>query len=93
MNLKMFKLTTGDVILGEISDNELTDVITINKPLQLVMDPTQGGVGLMPYNAIFAQKEVESVEIKSEHIVHEIEVAKAFEDSYIQFKTGIEVAQ
>ena len=92
MEIKMFKLVTGDVIMGD-STEEIDGSFTIIKPVQLIMDPTQGGVGLMPYGAVFTQEEMDEINIKSEHIMHEFKVSKPFEDSYINFKTGIEVAQ
>lgn len=91
MNIKMFKIITGDVIMGDVN-NELEGSVVVNKPAQLVMDPTQMGVGIIPYDAVFTQQEQEEVSFKSEHIIHYMPVAKAFEDSYIQFRTGVEVA-
>ena len=89
MELKMFKLITGDVVMA---DTEIKDgVYLAKKPVQLIMSPTEGGVGLMPYDAIFTQKEQDEISFKEEHVMYEMPIADVFEKSYIEFKTGIEV--
>lgn len=90
MEVKMFKTITGDVIMCEIEEGLVGNIIA-KKPVQLIMDPNQGGVGIIPYDAVFTQQEQDVVVFKPEHIIHYMPVAKAFEDSYIKFKTGIEV--
>lgn len=87
--LKMFKLITGDVILGDTVEEN--GFVTITKPVQLVLDPMQGGAGMMPYAAVFTQEEMDELILKEEHIVHPLKVSEPYEKAYINFKTGIEV--
>ncbi len=88
----MIKLVTGDVVLGKGDLEDLNkEEITIEKPMQLMLDPTQGGVGMIPYDAIFCQSEPDSQTFKSEHVIHPMPVHSTFEDAYIKQTTGIEV--
>jgi hypothetical protein len=86
----IFKLVSGDVIIGKFDKSQLQeDEVVVTKPMQLMLDPTQGGVGMLPYDAIFSQIEPEDFTFKTRHVMHEIPVHKSFEDAYIQHTTGI----
>ncbi len=87
----MIKLVSGDVILGKGNLDDLGEVfITIDKPMQLMLDPTQGGVGMIPYDAIYTQQESDSQEFRSIDVMHTLEVHETFEEAYIKQTTGIE---
>ncbi len=89
----MVKLVSGDVIMGRMDLIEMVNdgVLTIEKPMQLMLDPTQGGVGMMPYDAIFTQEEPEEKTFQAEHVMHDMPVHETFEEAYIKQTTGIEV--
>ncbi len=90
-NIGMFKLVSGDVILGRYNQEDLTnEKIVIDKPFQLMLDPTKGGVGLIPFEAIFTQIEPEQHEFKTEHIMYELPVHESFEKVYITQTTESE---
>ena len=86
------KLVSGDVIMGRMDFTELAndEEITIEKPMQLMLDPTQGGVGMIPYDAIFTQTEPNEIVFRTEHIMHDMPVHSTFEEAYIKQTTGIE---
>ena len=86
----MIKIVTGEVIMGKQLPSE--DGVLIEKPFALIMDPMQGGVGMMPYNAIYTQSEPEKAIFKEEHIVERIDIHETFEEAYIKQTTGIETA-
>lgn len=89
MELKMVKLVTGDVVLGKVqSENE--DELIFDKPMILMLDPMQGGVGMIPYNAIYTQKEPEEASFAKKFIIEEMEIHSSFEEAYIKQTTGIE---
>ncbi len=92
MKTIMIKLVTGDVVLGRADEADLLkEEITIEKPMQLMLDPTAGGVGMIPYDAIFTQSEPDSQTFETIHIVHQMEVHPSFEEAYIKQTTGIEL--
>ncbi len=91
-NIGMFKLVSGDVVLGRYDQEDLNkEEVIVDKPFQLMLDPTQGGVGLIPFEAIFTQVEPETHTFKTEHIMYKLDVHASFEDAYIKQTTGIEV--
>ncbi len=91
-NIGMFKLVSGDVVLGRYDQEDLEkDEIVVDKPFQLMLDPTQGGVGLIPFEAIFTQLEPEEHTFKTKDIMYELTVHVTFEDAYIKQTTGIEI--
>jgi hypothetical protein len=85
------KLVSGDVVMGRMDLEELKDgALVVEKPMHLMLDPTQGGVGMIPYDAIFTQIEQEEVTFRAEHIMHDVPVHSSFEEAYIKQTTGIE---
>ncbi len=90
--IKLFKLVSGDVVLGKMDLEDLNkEEVIVDKPMQLMLDPTQGGIGMIPYNALYSQIEPEELPFKVEHIMEFIPVHSTFEDDYIKQTTGIEV--
>ncbi len=91
MKIVMFKLTSGDVVLGKANLEDLNnEEIVMEKPMQLMLDPTQGGVGMIPYDAVFTQVEPDSQTFRTIDIMHEMKVHETFEEAYIKQTTGIE---
>jgi hypothetical protein len=89
MEIKMIKLVNGEVVLGGIKE-ETDDKIVFSKPMQLMLDPMQGGVGMIPYDAVYIQEELEEFSFDKKHIMHEMKVHSSFEDAYNKQTTGIE---
>jgi len=90
MKIMMIKLVTGDVVLGEYQSDEL-DTLTLKRPMSLMMDPMQGGVGMVPYNAIYTQEEPEEWVFDKKYIMEDdLSVHSSFEEAYVQRTTGIE---
>jgi len=90
--LKLFKLVSGDVVLGKLNPEDLKkEEVVVDKPMQLMLDPTQGGIGMLPYNALYSQIEPEEVSFKVIHIMEFIPVHKTFEDAYTTQTAGIEI--
>jgi hypothetical protein len=91
MEFTMFKMVTGDVVMGKVKD-ETEDTIVLTKPVQLMLDPVQGGVGMIPYDAVYSQVETEEETFEKKFIIHNIDIHSSFEEAYIKRTTGIETA-
>jgi hypothetical protein len=90
MELILIQLTSGDTVLGKHLD-ETDETITIGKPMQLMLDPTQGGVGMIPYMAIFTQQELPEYIFNKDHVIGEFPVHESFAEAYIKQTTGNEL--
>jgi hypothetical protein len=89
--LVMFKLVTGEVVMGKLKE-DTGGYITLTRPVTLILDPMQGGVGMIPYDAVYTQEEQEEVSWRAEVIMHPMKVHQTFEDAYLKQTTGIETA-
>ncbi len=87
----MLKLVTGEVVMGKLKEDR-GDCITLLKPMTLMLDPMQGGVGMIPYDAVYTQEEPEEVTWRADVIVHDMKVHPSFEEAYIKQTTGIETS-
>jgi len=93
MELVILKLVSGDVVMGRYDEeNSPEGKRRLLKPMNLMLDPMQGGVGMMPYDAVFSQEEPEFMDFKEEHIMHNIKVHPTFEEAYVKQTSGIELA-
>jgi hypothetical protein len=88
-SMVMLKLITGEVVMGKLKE-DIDGNITLEKPMTLMLDPMQGGVGMIPYDAIYTQEEQEEASWRSEVIMHDMKVHSTFEEAYIKQTTGIE---
>jgi len=89
--LAYVKMVTGDYVIGEVTHDDEASV-TLKKPVSIIFDPMQGGLGFMPYDAMYVMKELEEISIKKEFIIHEFKgdlIPKELEDKYIEFCSGI----
>lgn len=86
--ITIIKLISGEVVMGRVKMADNNEIV-ITHPMQLLLDPTQGGVGMIPYDAIYTQVESEEHTFKQEHIMHHMPVHQSFEDAYIAQTTGI----
>ena len=92
--IRLFKLVSGDVVLGKLDPLDLTnEEIVVEKPMQLMLDPTQGGIGMIPYNALYSQVEPEEATFKIEHVMEFIPVHASFEEAYITQTTKPEIPE
>jgi hypothetical protein len=64
----MLQLISGDVVMGKVKI-DVEDGIELTKPMSLVMNPMQGGIGMIPYLAVYLGKEKESHFFKKSHIM------------------------
>jgi len=85
----MYKLVTGEVIMGKLT-TYAEDHIILEKPMTLMLDPIQGGVGMVPYDAIYTQEEPEEMVYNKRNIMHPMKVDSQFKDAYLKQTTGIE---
>ncbi len=91
MSVAMYKMVTGEVVIGRVEDESITeDQITIERPLLLMLDPAQGGVGMIPYDAIYTQEEIKEFTFDTKNIIHEMKVHPSFEEAYVKQTTKIE---
>ena len=88
----MLKLVTGETVMGK-SSCSVDGNVTIERPFILMLDPMQGGIGMMPYDIHFTEKEIPEITIREEHILHYIDCSDQFKDAYIKQTTGIELAK
>ena len=92
MELRMIKLVTGEVVIGKELEAVVGEGLRLAKPMTLMLDPMQGGVGMIPYDAIYTQVECEKYSWKTEHIIDpEMPIHESFEEAYIKQTTGIEL--
>jgi len=85
-NLVYLKLVTGEYVIGQEIDGK------IKKPVSIVFDPMQGGLGFMPYDAVYLMTEVQEISFKDEVIMHKFtgnEIPKEIVDKYREFVTGL----
>jgi len=86
-NIKMLQLVTGDVIIGNVVEED--NNLNIEKPLQVMVDPMQG-VGMVPYLTMFTNKEMNNVVISKDKVVVYIEeYDEVFTVKYLEHLTGV----
>ena len=92
---KMFKITSGEIVVGEV-DNENAEELTIKAPMLVHFSPTpqgQLGINLFPLNP-FATSTGESLSIKRDHIIFFVDnVNSDIENEYTRVVSGITVAK
>jgi len=91
MEMKMIKLVTGEVVIGKEINLSDDGLLTLGRPMTLMLDPMQGGVGMIPYDAIYTQEECEEHSWEDQHIMHDLKIHESFVDAYIKQTTGIEL--
>ena len=88
MKVVYLKLINGEHILGELVSKNDTEII-VKKPLSVSVNPMSSGLAMIPYEVIFLGKELETINFKTEHIMHEFEPVKEMIDEYTRYRTGI----
>lgn len=91
MNIKVYKLTTGEEVLAEVV-SETEDLVKLKNPVLVVMQRTQTGetaLGFMPFMAYVADK---TVVVKTDKIILDSEVDEQLVNQYNSiFGSGIVV--
>ena len=92
MEFKMIKLITGEVVLGKLKEESNGDIV-LDKPVTIILDPIQGGVGMVPYDAIYTQiEQEEKMFIKEQIFDNNMSIHSSFEEAYLKQTTGLETA-
>ena len=90
-DVKVLKLITGEEVIARISEEERSDLITLEKPMTLQMIPpttSTGQVGFAMVPWIKAAKN-DKVTISIEHILVTDEASDQTEKNYLQVITGL----
>ena len=83
MNIKAFKLTTGEEIIGEVSF--VSETFTIKNPVGITFHrgaDGKPGVGFAPFPIHAEQKTDATIDIHTQHVVYSYEPAKDYVDNY-----------
>lgn len=88
-DIVIIKLINGEVVMGRVKEEDAENIV-LTHPMTLMLDPTQGGVGMLPYDAIYTQLEPEEQVFDKAHLMHELPVHATFEEAYIKQTTGID---
>jgi hypothetical protein len=93
MEIKAFKLVTGEEILGEIIDKNTTSNIRLKNPVGIAVVRGPDGkpnVGFAPFPLYAPQQKDATIDIPKESIVYSYTPADDFLDNYNQvFGAGI----
>jgi len=85
----LLQLVTGDVVMGLVQAED-EDTIELKKPMSLIMNPMQGGIGMIPYMAVYLGKEKTEQIFNRKHIINiEDDFMQDFKDKYREYLTGI----
>ena len=90
-DVKVLKLITGEEVIARVSEEEHSDLLTLEKPMTLQMIPPttstgQVGFALVPW--IKAAKN-DKVTVSIEHILITDEASDQSEKNYLQVVTGL----
>ena len=88
--IKLFRLVTGELIIGKGSIGVGEFVTMVENPYQLIQ--TQDGMGLAPFLTPIGDKETvkKGVFFSDAHIVYQAKVDSLLENEYNNRVTGIE---
>ena len=90
-DVKVLKLITGEEVIARISEEERSDLITLEKPMTLQMIPpttSTGQVGFAMVPWIKAAKN-DKVTISIDHVLVTDEASDQTEKNYLQVVTGL----
>lgn len=90
MDIKSFKLITGEEIIGKVKDGDETTVI-VQKPLAVVVQPTPQGlqVAMMPFMASDPEG---TITLSTDSIIVETTPTSELEKGYIERTTSVAIA-
>ena len=90
-DVKVLKLITGEEVIARISEEERSDLITLEKPMTLQMIPpttSTGQVGFAMVPWIKAAKN-DKATISIDHVLVTDEASDQTEKNYLQVVTGL----
>jgi len=90
-DVKVLKLITGEEVIARISEEERSDLLTLEKPMTLQMIPpttSTGQVGFAMVPWIKAAKN-DKVTLSIDHVLVTDEASKQTETNYLQVVTGL----
>jgi len=90
MAIRMFKMVTGEYLLGEVSDIDGNKLMT--SPMVVHAKPHESGqlaLNLMPAN-LFASAKDESIPIKDIHVLFEVQnIQEGLQAEYLRITSGL----
>lgn len=93
MNICVFKLVTGEEVLGEVTENQSQSVVVVKNPVGIAVVRGKDGtpnVGFAPFPIHAEQKTDSEFKFLRTHIVYEYTPAEDFITNYNQiFGSGI----
>jgi hypothetical protein len=93
MNICVFKLITGEEVLGEVTENQSQSVVVVKNPVGIAVVRGKDGtpnVGFAPFPIHAEQKTDSEFKFQRTHIVYEYTPAEDFITNYNQiFGSGI----
>ena len=92
MNIQVFKLITGEEVLGELVDDDLQSMYSIKNPVSIAVVRGKDGpnVGLAPFPLHAEQKKDTIIDIPNSSVVYSYTPAEDFITNYNQiFGAGI----
>ena len=90
-DVKVLKLITGEEVIARVSEEEHSDLLTLNKPMTLQVLPpntSTGQVGFAMVPWIKAAKN-DKVTISIDHVLVTDEASDQTEKNYLQVVTGL----
>ncbi len=90
-DVKVLKLITGEEVIARVSEEEHSDLLTLEKPMTLQMIPPTTSTGQVGFALVPWMKAAknEKVTISIEHILVEVEASDQSEKNYLQVVTGL----
>ena len=90
-DVKVLKLITGEEVIARVSEEEHSDLLTLEKPMTLQMLPPNTSTGQMGFAMVPWMKAAknEKVIISTEHIIAEDEGSEQTQKNYLQLITGL----
>jgi len=68
----VLQLLNGDNVIGEIEGNQVDEEYVMNYPMSLMLDPTEGGIGIIPFQAAFVKEPRIEIVIQRNKTIDEI---------------------
>jgi hypothetical protein len=90
--IAILQLTNSENIIGVIHTASDTDSITIDNPMSLMLDSMSGGLGMMPYLAIYTGTLSKEKTILKKHIIgvlEEDELTPEIIEKYKEYKQQV----
>jgi len=90
-DVKVLKLITGEEVIARVSEEEHSDLLTLEKPMTLQMLPPNTSTGQMGFAMVPWMKAAKNdkTTISIEHILVTDEASDQTEKNYLQVITGL----